>query len=67
MQRIPLLLLNLKLNVNEKGQTKSVTLELTREELDALIASLEEINTVRSIQLLTFYSFPYHMSSLTIY
>lgn len=48
MQRIPLLLLNLKLNANEKDQTRSVTIELTREELDGLIATLEEINSVRA-------------------
>ena len=47
VQRIPLLLLSLKLNVNEKEQTKTVTLELTREELDKLIATLEEVNSVR--------------------
>ena len=51
MQRIPLLLLNLKLNVNEKDATKSVNLELTREELDGLIATLEEVNKVRSVEL----------------
>jgi hypothetical protein len=37
----------LKLNVNEKEQTKTVTLELTREELDKLISTLEEVNSVR--------------------
>jgi hypothetical protein len=44
VQRKPLLLLNLKLNVNEKDQTKSVTLEMTREELDGLISTLEDVN-----------------------
>lgn len=46
--RHPVLLLQLSLYQNEKSKSCSVTLELTKEELDQLIATLDVVNTVRT-------------------
>jgi hypothetical protein len=57
--RQPVLLLQLKLHQNEQAKATTVTIELTKDELDSLIAKLEGVNQVCVLKHTFFFGFSY--------